>query len=131
MWGLATHVSGGGEIGLWNNRSGTVSLSAVTDSLGAIEPFLETVLGPVEATRSASVQPPYGSVESNVRLTGAIGDLELASKVEAVDVRRGAVYVSRAELDWSTGSAGLQIQGIADSVDLGGKGFSLSHRQHC
>jgi translocation and assembly module TamB len=42
-----------------------------------------------------------------------------------VDVRRDVVYVSQAELDWSLGSAGLQFQGSADSIDLGGKGFSL------
>jgi len=125
MWGPAVQLAGRGQLGLWNNRTGTVSLLGAADSLARIEPLLEALLGPLDATRSAAAQPASGSVASTIELTGAIGDLAVSGEATAVDVRRGAVYVSQADLDWSWGAAGLEVQGTADSLDLGGRGFTL------
>ncbi|UCG86540.1 MAG: translocation/assembly module TamB domain-containing protein [Gemmatimonadota bacterium] len=125
MWGPEAHVSGSGQLGLWNNRTGTVNLAAAADSLATIEPLLEALLGPTDTTRLIAAGLPTGSFASTILLTGAINDLELSGRATATDVRRGAVYLSRADLDWSWGAAGLEVQGTADSLDLSGKGFTL------
>ena len=131
MWGRAVHMAGSGQIGMWHNRSGTVNLLATADSMATIEPMLETLLGPVDTTGSTSVQLPQGSLETTIRLRGAVSDFELWGEATAADVRRGAVYLSQADLDWSLdldsswAAAGLQVKGVVDSLDLGGRGFTL------
>ncbi|UCD25380.1 MAG: hypothetical protein JSW51_05550, partial [Gemmatimonadota bacterium] len=44
----ALNVAGGGDIGIWESRSGTIEVFTGTDSLGAIEGIVESFLGPIE-----------------------------------------------------------------------------------
>jgi translocation and assembly module TamB len=131
VWSDALGVTGSGEIGLWDARRGTITLATETDSVGAIEAILETFLGQIDPEEAAEMPPPSGSVLADVRISGAVSGFNLSGVVEARNLHRAGIYLSRAGVNWSwDGPDGsLQINGAADSLGLGDFGFSLVSAQ--
>ena len=125
FWGPALRASGSGEVGLWTSRDGTITLSAVTDSIGVVDPLLARLLGSISATGMASDRPS-GSLRLNLKLEGALSDYELSGDLSGSDIDRGAMYVPRVrgEGSWRNSSGAIRLAGTADSLDLGGWGFA-------
>ncbi|KPJ96469.1 MAG: hypothetical protein AMS18_00785 [Gemmatimonas sp. SG8_17] len=119
VWGRQLRMSGAGEIGLSGGLPGELSLAAANDSIASIEPLLESLLGSLDPVFREAGQP-WGSLRLTLNVEGALSDFLVSGVLDARDVDRGDLHVTRilAEGTWRNTSRQLQLSGLIDSMEI-------------
>jgi hypothetical protein len=112
-------MSGAGEIGLSGGLPGEMSLAVANDSIASIEPLLESLLGSLDPVFRQAGQP-WGSLRLTLNVEGALSDFLVSGVLDARDVDRGDLHVTRilAEGTWRNTSRQLQLSGSIDSMEI-------------
>ncbi len=120
VWGRQLRLTGAGEIGLSGGLPGEISLAVANDSIASIEPLLESLLGSLDPVFREAGQP-WGSLGLTLSVEGALSDLLVSGVLDARDVDRGNLHVTRmlAEGTWRSASRQLQLTGSIDSMEMG------------
>jgi hypothetical protein len=125
LWGNRSSASGNGSLGLTRSRHGTATLFAAVDSLGVLEPVLESIFGPIDTLTVGGGEAPSGSVWSSLRAEGSLHAFDLTGEVEVDQIERGSFRLNHAEGDarWATRSRTVRLEAYIDSLVHGGRTF--------
>ncbi|MDH3455241.1 MAG: translocation/assembly module TamB domain-containing protein [Gemmatimonadota bacterium] len=129
--GFGFEVTAIGAIALEPNARDTITFLAVSDSIGALEPFVARWLGVIED--SVGTEVPTGSLRFTGRVIGSLEAYQVVADAQLSEIRRGDVYVSRGggTVTWVTSTETIGLDATVDSVALGAMSLSrLSGRLH-
>jgi hypothetical protein len=117
--GFGFEVTAIGAIALKSDARDTVTFLAVSDSLGALEPFLARWFGVLED--SVSAEAPSGSLRFAGRVIGSLEAYQVVADAELLQIRRGEAYMSRGggTVTWVSSTETLGLDATVDSVALG------------
>ncbi len=123
VWARKLRVEADGGFGLAAPRAGTLRFVATADSIGTLEPAVESWLGPLVVADSSEL--PTGTARLVGAVSGSFEDFQLVGNLQTGHLRRGPLYVSRlaGRANWTSTSRIVVFEGTADSLELGGLGF--------
>lgn len=119
VWARNLEVEAEGSFGLAETWEGSLRFVASADSIGVLEPAVESWLGPLVTADSSLL--PGGAARVVGQLSGNLESYRLVGNVETGDLRRGPFYVSRlsGRGSWASASRILVFDGKADSLEFG------------
>jgi hypothetical protein len=123
VWARNLAVEAEGSFGLEAGWQGALRFVASADSIGALEPAVESWLGPLVTADSSRL--PDGTARVAGQLTGNLESYRLVGNLQTGDLRRGPFYVSQlsGRGSWTSASRILVFDGRADSLELGDFAF--------
>jgi autotransporter translocation and assembly factor TamB len=112
-------VQAAGRIGLGAAQQDTVTFTATTDTIGVLEPIIQSWLGPLETDEVAA--RPSGTLRAAGRVIGSVDEYQVIADLEMSQVRRGPLFVSRAggAATWVSTTRSLRFDGVVDSTVVG------------
>jgi translocation and assembly module TamB len=121
VWARGIEIGAEGSFGLESPRRGVLVFAGRSDSIGVIEPTLESVFGPLEV----GAPPPRGRIDIAGRIDGSFEGYQVTARLSATTLRRGDMYAGNARGTVSFGSVErtLALEAEADSLEAAGFGF--------
>ena len=134
LWMRGITARGRGDFGLRASRTGVLAFEVQADSLEVLEPLLAGRLptdtaaaepAEEEEEEGEEAAPLSGTATASVEIRGSVDAFEVEGSFEAHRLRRGDVFVSRAEGDatWVSPFKDARIEAHLDSVHLGSLDF--------
>ena len=121
VWAAGLDIDAQGAIGLEAPRRGVLVFTAMSDSLGVLEPTFETWLGALEAGEPL----PTGRARIVGRVEGALDRYHVTARLDDANLKRRDLYAAGlyASVSYASEDGALRIESAADSVALNGFEF--------
>jgi translocation and assembly module TamB len=114
-------IAAQGGVGLEDPRRGVLVFTAMSDSLGVLEPTFETWLGALEAGEPL----PRGRARIVGRVEGSLDRYQITAQLDDANLQRRDLYAAGlyASVSYESEDRAIRIEGAADSVSFNGFEF--------
>jgi translocation and assembly module TamB len=121
VWAAGLHLDAQGAVGLGAPRRGVLVFTAMSDSLGVLEPTFETWLGALEAGEPL----PTGRARIVGRVEGALDRYHVIARLDDANLSRRNLYAAGlyASVSYASEDGAIRVETAADSLAINGFEF--------